>query len=77
MAEKNKIEKLDFEKTLKQLEQITQDLENGELNLEDSIQKYELGMKLAKTCNDFLENAEKRITKLIKEENGEIKEENF
>lgn len=77
MSKEEKDEKLNFEKTLKNLEEIIQELEKGELNLDESIQKYEQGMKLAKDCNDFLENAEKRITKLIKDQNGQIIEENF
>lgn len=77
MNKQEKIEKLDFENTLKDLEEIIQQLEKGELNLEESIQKYEEGMKLVKNCNDFLENAEKRITKLIKNQDGKIIEEDF
>lgn len=68
---------INFEETIKELEKIIQELEKGELNLEESINKYEKGMGLAKKCNDFLENAEKRITKLIKNASGEIEEKNF
>ena len=45
-------------------------------NFEESINKFEEGMKLAKQCNNILENAEKKITILL-ENNGEIKEEKF
>lgn len=51
-----------FEETIKELEKIATELENGDLSLEDSVSKFEEGMKLSKQCNDLLENAEKRIT---------------
>ena len=50
-----------FEETIKELEKIATELENGDLSLEDSVSKFEEGMKLSKQCNDLLENAEKRI----------------
>ena len=75
MAEK-KQEDLNFEETMQQLEVIATQLEKGDLDLDTSIAKVEEGMKLSKKCNDFLENAEKRITILLKDGNN-IKEENF
>ena len=65
-----------FEIMLDKLEEIVQNLEKEDLNLEESISKFEEGMKIAKNCNKKLEDAEKRITILLNE-NGEIKEENF
>ena len=58
------------------LEKTVQELENGNLNLEDSIKKFEEGINLSKKCNDILEEAEKRITVLIKKDD-KIEEENF
>ena len=58
------------------LEKIVQDLEKGELNLDDSIKKFEEGIKIAKDCNKYLEDAEKKITVLIND-NGNISEEDF
>lgn len=69
-------EDLNFEETINKLEQIAKELENGDLTLEQSVSKFEEGMKLSKTCSDLLENAEKRITILLKDGN-QIKEENF
>ena len=61
---------------MKALEQIANELENGELSLEQSVDKFEEGIKISKKCNEILEKAEKKISILIK--NGdEIKEENF
>jgi len=68
--------KLNFEEAVKQLEEIAKELEKGDLDLDTSVSKFEEGMKLSKQCNELLENAEKRITILLKD--GEnIKEENF
>lgn len=71
-----KKEEKGFEESIEELEQIVESLENDELNLDDSIAKFEQGMKIAKDCNKKLEEAEKKITILLNE-NGEIKEESF
>ena len=65
-----------FEESMKKLEDIVTELENGNLNLDESVDKFEEGIKLAKQCNNILENAEKKITILL-ENNGEIKEKEF
>ncbi len=65
-----------FEDSMKNLEQIATELENGNLSLDESVKKFEEGMKLAKQCNDILEQAEKKITILL-EKNGELEEQNF
>lgn len=65
-----------FEESMKNLENIVIDLENGNLNLDESVKKFEEGMKIAKQCNTILENAEKKITILL-EKDGEIEEESF
>lgn len=69
-------ENINFEEAMKQLENIASELEKGDLTLDESVNKFEDGMKLSKKCNDFLDSAEKKITMLIND-NGEIKEENF
>lgn len=68
--------KENFEEAMKRLEGIVTELENGSLNLDESVKKFEEGMKIAKQCNTILENAEKKITILL-EKDGELKEENF
>ena len=73
---KKKKEELNFEEAMKQLEEIANVLENGNLSLDESVNKFEEGMKLSKKCNDFLDQAEKKITMLIND-GEEIKEENF
>ena len=59
----------DFEKSLQQLEKIVGKMESGELGLEDSLKQFENGIKLAKSCQDTLANAELRVEQLI-EKNG-------
>ena len=65
-----------FEENMQEMEKIVQELENGDLSLEDSMSKFEEGIKLSKQCNKILEEAEKKITMLVKTEEG-IKEEDF
>lgn len=65
-----------FEQNMEALEQIVQELENGKLNLEDSIKKFEEGIKISKKCNEFLEEAEKKITVLL-QDNDKFIEENL
>ena len=66
-----------FEDKMKKLEEIATELEKGDLDLDTSVSKFEEGMKLSKECSEILEKAEKKITMLIKGENGELVEENF
>lgn len=61
-----------FEDALEKLEEITNSLEGGELGLEESIQEFEKGIKLAKFCHDTLEKAERKIEILQKGGDGEI-----
>lgn len=68
--------KVDFEKSMKELEEIVAKLEKGDLNLDESVEEFEKGMKISKECNEILEDAEKRITILLQKE-GNIKEEKF
>lgn len=68
--------KENFEESMKKLETIVTELENGNLNLDESVKKFEEGMKIAKQCNTILEDAEKKITILL-EKDGELKEEEF
>lgn len=70
-------DKLNFEETMKQLEEVVQKLENGELNLDESIKEFERGMELSKSASKYLEEAEKKITILVKDKDGELTEEEF
>ena len=66
-----------FEENMKKLEEIATELEKGNLDLDSSVKKFEEGMNISKKCSEMLEKAEKKITMLIKGENGELAEENF
>ena len=59
----------DFEKSLLNLEQIVQKMENGELGLEESLKQFEKGIQLAKSCQNALSSAELKVNQLI-EQNG-------
>ena len=65
-----------FEEAMKELETIAKELENGDLNLEESVSKFEKGMEISKKCNDIIQEAEKKITILL-QKNGKMEEEDF
>ena len=65
-----------FEGNMETLEKIVAELESGKLNLDDSVKRFEEGIKISKECNEMLENAEKKITILIKKDE-EIEEKDF
>ena len=60
-----------FEEALKQLEEIVQRLEKGDLTLEESLRLYEQGIRLSRLCHARLEEAEGRIEVLLKDARGE------
>lgn len=70
------MKELNFEEAMQELEIIANDLEKGDLSLEESVTKFEEGMKLSKQCNDMIAKAEKKITILLQKD-GKIEEENF
>jgi len=70
-------EDTNFEENMKQLEQIANELEKGDIDLDTSVKKFEEGMRISKACSDMLEKAEKKITMLIQDANGELTEANF
>jgi exodeoxyribonuclease VII small subunit len=56
---------VDFEESLKQLEEIVYKMEQGQLNLEQSLGAFEQGVKLTRQCQSTLKQAEQRVAKLI------------
>jgi len=70
------MKEISFEENIEQLEKIVTELEKGELNLDESVKKFEQGMQISQNCSKILENAEKKITILLKQD-GETKEEDF
>ncbi len=71
MAEKK------FEAAMARLEEIVNELEKGDLPLEQSLKLFEEGIKLSRICNKRLEEAERNVEILIKDKNGNIKAEPF
>lgn len=54
-----------FEDAMRELEEIVQRMERGDLRLEESLQLFERGMALSKTCRGSLDGAELRVRKLL------------
>jgi exodeoxyribonuclease VII small subunit len=73
MAKTNK----SFEEAICELEMIVDRLEKGELPLDDSIQVFQKGIELSKFCSKRLDEVERKISILLENEKGEIKEEPF
>ena len=67
---------LSFEDSLKNLEDIVEQLEAGDVDLDKSVELYEKGMNLKKICEEKLKKVENQIKK-IKVENNKIQKENF
>ena len=66
-----------FEDSMTELEGIVTKLENGDISLDDSLKLFEQGIKLAKTCQEKLDDAEKTVKILTQNENGTMTEEDF
>ena len=65
-----------FEDNLSRLEDIVRKMENGDLSLEDSLKAFEEGIKLSRLCAKKLDEAERRVEVLLKQE-GELATEPF
>lgn len=65
-----------FETSLSQLEKLVQQMEEGDLSLEESLKTFEKGVKLARECQTALKDAEQRV-KLLIEQNGDLEETDF
>lgn len=68
---------LRFEEAMKKLEKIVADLESGNLSLEDSLKKYEEGVRLSVFCSKRLDEAEKKIQVLSKDSCGVLEAKEF
>ena len=60
------MKKKSFEEALAKLEQITKELEEGDLSLEESLKYFDEGVKLAEYCNNKLNDAQKQVEILLK-----------
>jgi exodeoxyribonuclease VII small subunit len=71
MARKDPSDKK-FESALEELEQVVEQLESGELSLEDSLSAFEKGVGLVRFCNQKLNEVEKKIEMLVKDKEGKL-----
>ena len=71
MAKKS-LEKKKFEDALEDLENVVEQLESGDLSLENSLATFEKGVRLVKFCNQKLTEVEKKIELLVKERDGKL-----
>ncbi|MBU1726265.1 MAG: exodeoxyribonuclease VII small subunit [Candidatus Omnitrophica bacterium] len=61
-----------FEDALKKLEKIVEELERGDLSLDEALKKYQEGIELSRVCSQRLDNAKKKIDLLTKNKKGEF-----
>lgn len=66
-----------FEEALKRLEEIVGELEKGEISLDANLSLFEEGVKLSRFCREKLDEAEKRVDILLKDEGGIVHREPF
>lgn len=66
-----------FENAMKRLEAIVQDLESGDLTLDEAMKKFHEGVKLSRLCSQRLDETEKRVSVLLKDEEGKVRAEPF
>ena len=64
-------DELSFEEALKRLEEIVKSLEAGQLSLDESLNKFEEGIRLSKMCNKKLVETQQKVEKLM-EKNGKL-----
>ena len=69
---KNNDKEMNFEDSLKSLEEIVKKLETGDVSLDDAINEFNKAMELAKICDEKLKTAEDAITKLAKDNNDVV-----
>ncbi len=68
--------KLNFEKALANLEKLVEEMEQGELSMEDMLKRFEKGIALTTECQQALQKAELKVKELV-EKNGKLLEKDF
>ena len=61
----------DFETAMQELEQVVESMENDQLTLDESLQKFERGVELSRICQENLKRAEQKVEQLVKK-HGEL-----
>ncbi len=67
---------INFEKALAELEQLVEEMEQGELSMEDMLKRFEKGIALTTDCQKSLQEAELKVKELV-EKNGKLLEKDF
>jgi len=65
-------QELKFEEAIADLEQVVEQLESGDLSLEDSLASFEKGVGLVRYCNQKLSEVEKKVELLVKDKQGQL-----
>lgn len=66
-----------FEEALQKLESLVEKMESGDISLEQSLEWFEEGIRLVKSCRKQMENAEQKVQSLIKDSEGKLELEKF
>lgn len=66
-----------FEESIKELEEIVAQLEKGDASLNDSLKLFENGIRLSKSCQKMLDNAEKKVSILMADGEGNMEKQDF
>lgn len=66
-----------FEGAMKRLESIVRELESGDLSLDEALKKFQDGVKLSRFCSNKLDETEKKVSILLKDEEGSVQAEPF
>ena len=70
-----KVEEMSFEEAIGRLEELVRKLEEGNLDLDKSLEIYEQAVELRERCRSILEDSERKVQKLMATANGSVKEE--
>jgi exodeoxyribonuclease VII small subunit len=65
-----KTKEFDFETSLKELENLVETMEEGDISLEDSLKNFEKGIALTRACHQALSDAEQKVKILMKDQNN-------
>jgi len=71
------MEELSFEEALKRLEELVAKLEAGDLSLEQALEAFEEGVRLSRLCSQRLNEAQKRVSILLRNQEGALEERPF
>lgn len=71
---KKKTEKLNFESAIKELESLVEQMEQGDITLEQSLQNFERGIELTRACQQALQEAEQKVQILTQQQGAEVLE---